>query len=219
MMPEVRGQYSIVRIRKKQNITQTNDFLMHYGISGQKWGVRRYQNEDRTLTEEGKKRYNRYDKAIRDIDSVLSSNDPKVKKAFSGKNRASLMAYRNKLVAKKEAREKRRSEKLAKKEAKKADIQESATWRPEEVKYLDDAELNRRNNRLQREKQYIDMTTPQWKKNVKRGAIGIITAATTVPLAGIATEAIRKIYRGEFNKFIAPILGKAAGVPAEIKVK
>jgi len=31
--------------------------LYHHGIKGQKWGVRRYQNEDGTLTEEGKKRY------------------------------------------------------------------------------------------------------------------------------------------------------------------
>lgn len=31
--------------------------LEHYGIPGQKWGVRRYQNEDGTLTEAGKKRY------------------------------------------------------------------------------------------------------------------------------------------------------------------
>ena len=30
--------------------------LMHYGIKGQKWGVRRYQNPDGTLTELGKKR-------------------------------------------------------------------------------------------------------------------------------------------------------------------
>ena len=32
------------------------DCLMHYGIKGMKWGVRRYQNEDGTLTPKGKKR-------------------------------------------------------------------------------------------------------------------------------------------------------------------
>lgn len=38
------------------NIVYENE-LYHHGIKGQKWGVRRYQNEDGTLTPEGKKRY------------------------------------------------------------------------------------------------------------------------------------------------------------------
>lgn len=32
-------------------------YLVHFGIKGQKWGVRRFQNEDRTWTEAGKERY------------------------------------------------------------------------------------------------------------------------------------------------------------------
>lgn len=31
---------------------------MHHGVKGQKWGIRRYQNSDGTLTSEGRKRYN-----------------------------------------------------------------------------------------------------------------------------------------------------------------
>lgn len=39
-----------------------NQPLAHYGIRGQKHGVRRFQNEDGTLTEEGKIRYGYYDR-------------------------------------------------------------------------------------------------------------------------------------------------------------
>lgn len=36
-----------------------NNYIRHWGIKGMKWGVRRYQNKDGTLTDAGKKRYDR----------------------------------------------------------------------------------------------------------------------------------------------------------------
>lgn len=34
-----------------------DDYLIHYGVKGQKWGERRYRNEDGTLTAEGREHY------------------------------------------------------------------------------------------------------------------------------------------------------------------
>lgn len=36
---------------------ESESYLMHHGVKGQKWGVRRYQNEDGTLTDAGKRKY------------------------------------------------------------------------------------------------------------------------------------------------------------------
>lgn len=47
--------------------------LYHHGIKGQKWGIRRYQNLDGTLTEEGKRRYLKNNHDINAINEVIKS--------------------------------------------------------------------------------------------------------------------------------------------------
>lgn len=49
-------RYQNLSDRQKSQLIK-NNVLGHSGIKGQKWGIRRYQNEDGSLTEEGKKRY------------------------------------------------------------------------------------------------------------------------------------------------------------------
>lgn len=44
-----------------------NDYLVHHGILGMRWGVRRYQNKDGTLTAEGRRHLGRTEKKIREV--------------------------------------------------------------------------------------------------------------------------------------------------------
>lgn len=38
-------------------VIANKNYLIHHGVKGQKWGIRKYQNADGSLTEAGKKRY------------------------------------------------------------------------------------------------------------------------------------------------------------------
>ena len=57
--------------------------LIHAGVKGMKWGQRRYQNKDGTLTEAGKRRYGKNNKTD---DNEKSSKNKKEQKSVSEKS-------------------------------------------------------------------------------------------------------------------------------------
>lgn len=71
-------------------IYRTDDELYHHGIRGMRWGIRRYQNKDGSLTPRGKKRYDAELKKVREQEKVL-------------KNRQATRAKIEKLEARKKA--------------------------------------------------------------------------------------------------------------------
>ena len=60
-------------------VPATSDEIYHHGIIGQKWGVRRYQNPDGSLTAAGQKRYA---KTVDKYVSQSNKNNPKAGENF-----------------------------------------------------------------------------------------------------------------------------------------
>ena len=57
----------------------TNEELFHHGIKGMRWGIRRYQNKDGSLTTKGQKRYNKEMEKLKAEKKKLR-NEARVKK-------------------------------------------------------------------------------------------------------------------------------------------
>ena len=119
-----------------------NDQIWHWGIPGMKWGVRRYQNKDGTLTEVGKKRYDR----------DATANDKKKK---DNKLPADALQDPNRWV--REDRERAKSVADAGNQM----AGNLKTLSDKSMSKMTDQEMRERINRAMLEKQYDDMFNPK----------------------------------------------------------
>lgn len=81
-------------------MTYNDYYLQHHGIRGQKWGIRRYQNPDGSLTEEGKRRLLSYkvgEKRLKRRENYLSTANNKI---LARPGKAYLGTVRNEQAAK-----------------------------------------------------------------------------------------------------------------------
>ena len=65
--------------------------LQHFGIKGMKWGVRRYQNKDGSLTPAGKKRYDESDEEREEREKKEKSKKTKAKVATAAISTAAIV--------------------------------------------------------------------------------------------------------------------------------
>lgn len=125
--------------------------LTHWGIKGMKWGIRRYQNRDGTLTAAGKKRYAEEMERLKKEEKIL-------------KNKQRTKAQLEKLDAKrKEIEEQKQALKDDKPINKAADkiAEKAKAAKKRKISELSDEELNAIVNRMRLEKTYRDLVKEQ----------------------------------------------------------
>lgn len=154
------------------------DEIYHHGILGQKWGVRRFQNSDGSLTDVGKKRYAQVDTALKPGKDGKASKAEKI--ARSSDDVVSTV------------KRARSSSKDAK----------SNRANHNEASKMSDAELKKRIDRMAQEKRYRELKNEQ--DSVNRGKNKVdrtleIVGTTTAITASVATIAtsIYSIVKGK----------------------
>lgn len=131
------------------NMPRTSEELTHWGIKGMKWGVRRYQNKDGSLTAAGKKRVAAEKNELKERERVI-------------KNREKVKAERAKLDAKKnelDARERDLDGEAARKSksgSKQNENDSTTSTRTKSISEMSNKELQEYTTRMQLEKNYLD---------------------------------------------------------------
>lgn len=83
-----------------------DDFIAHHGILGMKWGIRRYQNADGSLTTEGRNRYGYAEERLsKKFDKALAKEKKEKKKKTKAFNKAYVKYVDAKLRGKKSPEE------------------------------------------------------------------------------------------------------------------
>ena len=154
--------------------------LLHWGIKGMKWGVRRYQNKDGTLTPAGKKRYNAEMERLKNEEKIL-------------KNKEATRAKLAKLESKQKEIDERKKALEGKSNSKSVTKKTDGESEPKRksVKDMSDEELAAVVRRAQLEKQYRDLNPQQISAGKKFFNTFIVPTATNVG-KNLATDCATK---------------------------
>lgn len=175
--------------------------LEHAGIKGQKWGVRRFQNEDRTWTEAGKKRYGKKTGFLQRASEKRTAKKAKKeadKRAKIAEKYEKERKLREKEEAKRAEEERRKNETLEEKKArilKKHDPREVAA----NMDLFTNEELRDVTTRLQLEKSLKELSPKEkdkgeeFVKSMEKTAKGLSAASNMVTSGSNLYNSVAKI--------------------------
>ena len=186
-------------------VFDTDDELYHHGILGQRWGHRRFQNEDGSWTPEGRERYGeggaRSKSDVQKYKAKVSYNTQKYKanlksKAKQEKDKRTAKEERNRL------KEWGKTERVAKQEQAKIDNRGTSGAKFRRIKNLSDEDLEKAINRLKLQseynKQYALATNPDSAlakaDRFFDGPTGkFVRDLTVATLPNVANSAVQKV--------------------------
>lgn len=170
-------------------IYKDNNELTHWGIKGMKWGIRRYQNKDGTLTKAGKRRLKAETDALKKEEEVL-------------KNRKATQTKLNRLEAKRKSIDEQKKALDGKTHDSKKD-DDAQTPAKKSVKDMSDNELARALTRARMEDEYSRLR-PEPQPPEKNALAKQLVNEMVKPAA---INAGKKLIQDVMNKAVEKITG------------